>query len=337
MTTRRAAVALALVAVLAAPVVMAATRPAPGPPSKPRVPMPDSVLARVGTTREVTVSGFRHGWAQVRPPARPDSLTPQHAREFLDLLIDKEALAERSMRQRWVWSPQESSQYVGYQDQLMLKVVLDSSFADVRRARRAAGDSLELDAMALGVAARESTIARLDVRFDTLLTERLTASWRALPRPTSDSSMRAQIRMLGTMPVVSPADSGGVIATSRIGPYRVAGLLAAWRNVDPLARPRVETRAELEDLAKNGIYEHALRLDAARLHVDQHPEIVAALARRREYMAVTHLVARDVYAKLEPDSLTLVAWYTARVDSFRLPARAVVQTLGKTWSGPRRK
>src|SRR5689334_6721586 len=57
--------------------------------------LPDSLLARVAGHREISVSSFRRAWNQVAPPSRPDSLTPESARRFLDLLIGKERLAVR--------------------------------------------------------------------------------------------------------------------------------------------------------------------------------------------------------------------------------------------------
>src|SRR5262245_23979384 len=52
-------------------------------------PLPDSVLAMIDGSRTVTVGAFRRGWVQVAAMSRPDSLTPEGARQFLDLLVGK--------------------------------------------------------------------------------------------------------------------------------------------------------------------------------------------------------------------------------------------------------
>src|SRR5262252_1496218 len=71
-------------------------------------PLPDSVLATIDARRIITVGDFHRGWAAVAPPARPDTLTPQVARQFLDLLIDKELLAARASEETWEWTAVES-------------------------------------------------------------------------------------------------------------------------------------------------------------------------------------------------------------------------------------
>ena len=71
--------------------------------------MPDTVLAKVANGRWVTLSGFRTAWRQVPPPERPDTLTPENARRFLDLLINKEALGEVALLETWKWSTRDSA------------------------------------------------------------------------------------------------------------------------------------------------------------------------------------------------------------------------------------
>src|SRR5262245_10119603 len=94
---RRAVLAVGLLAVAAA--AIAATPPA----SRKSATLPDSVLARTGN-REVTVREFLNAWKGVQPPTRPDSLTPENAREFLDLLVDKEVLGAYAMKEALPWS-----------------------------------------------------------------------------------------------------------------------------------------------------------------------------------------------------------------------------------------
>jgi hypothetical protein len=277
------------------------------------------VLAVVGPGREVTVSLFQRSWRQVAPPARPDSLTPKAAREFLDLLIDKEALGAAANRERWAWTSREQIEYDQLLDRLTIAVVLESSLVLARRSVGAAGDTLSREA--LGIVARDSAVARTHPTFDEPLSERLAHVWAALPKSSSDSSFNANMKLLGTDPHVDPTDTGRVIARSDVGEYRVGELLRSWKALSPIYRPRVQTASQIRDLARNGIYERLLRGEVARRHIPQRPEIVRELERQREYTNVTHLVQREVFAKVSTDSLTLLRHYRAHPREWDLPLR----------------
>jgi hypothetical protein len=322
-----AAQALSPAPAASGPVPLAASRsPAASAPAQPGsartrgTRLPDSLLARVGNGRDITVSRFRNAWDQLKPPERPDSLTPQTAREFLQLLIGKEALGEVALRERWVWNADDSSGYVALRDHLVLRAALDSAL-DAERVRRvAAGDSVP-DEGGLGVLARDHLIAGLDLSFDAPLLERLARAFAAIPRPSRDSSLTAQLRVLGAMPQVEDSLLPRAIAQAKDQRYTVADLLDAWRHTNPVTRPRVQTADQVHDLACNGIFERVLRRDAARRRLVERPDIAQALAGRREYIAVTHLVAREVYAKIATDSVTLERHYREHADDWSLPLR----------------
>jgi hypothetical protein len=127
---------------------------------------------------------------------------------------------------------------------------------------------------------------------------------------------------MGTSPRVAASDTGRVLARTTDGDFRVRELIASWAKIDPLSRPRISTVSHIEDLARNGIFERHLRLDAARRHIEQWPEVRAARAKQLEYIAVTHLVAREVYATLVPDSIALRRFYREHLDELGLPERA---------------
>jgi len=295
---------------------------APRPKTNPAATrtLPESLLARVGSGREITVSRFRDAWAQLRPPDRPDSLTPETAREFLQLLIGKEALAEAAMREPWVWAADESAGYRALRDHLVLRAMLDSTLEVERRRLTAAGDSVPAEGE-LGVMARDHLIATLDLRFDPALLERLARSFAAIPRPSRDSSLTSQLRVLGAMPQVEDSLLARPIASGPDVRFTVLDLLDLWRNTNPLTRPRISTAEQVKDLTGNGIFERVLRREGERRHVAARPDIARALAQKREFIAVSHLVAREVYAKIATDSLTLERHYRAHIDDWSLPLR----------------
>ncbi len=289
-------------------------------------PMPDSVLAWIGSRREVSLTAFREAWRLVAPPSRPDSLTPQGARRFLELLIDREALAEWALREPPEWTAEDSAGMQGLRDQLTLRATLDSTLATTRARLGAAGDTTR-DPQAVGVAARESLLARLDPRWDEEGLERLAAAFGDLPRPTADSSVGAQLRMAAALPRCSPADSARVLVTTTAGPYRTGELLAWWARLDPLVRPRIATGAQVRDLAANALFERALRSAATREGLERRPDIAAALARQRELIAVRHLVAREVVGRIALDSATVRRHYDRHTADFGLPLRVRVMRL----------
>ena len=285
--------------------------------------MPDTILARVTDGRVVTWSGFHTAWKQVLPPARSDSLTPEGARKFLDLLIGKEALAEVALREPWVWTDRESAEYRSLRDGLTMKVVLDSSLAAMR-ARLGPDKGAQWDDEAVGVAARESAAVAMDVRFDSAMVGRLARSFAAIPRPAPESAMMAQLRVLGTMPAVDPAELPRAVATTREGPYSAGDLLATWQTLSPIYRPRIEGSEQLEDVIKNQLFERELRRAVEKRGVAALPPIARALARKREFYAVSHMVAREVYAYIAMDSVTLHRYYVQNTSDWDLPLRVAL-------------
>jgi hypothetical protein len=283
-------------------------------------PLPDSILAQVGAHRRISTADFRRAWAQVAPPERPDSLTPQTAREFLELLIGKEALAEAALRETWVWTHAESVQFGALSDRLTLQAALEEPLAEARQDLRRAGAETPNEAEA-GLVARDSAVARMHTVFDDAVLARLARAYATLPKPSRDSGLFAQLRVMGRNPIVDSRDSLSVTARTTEGDYRVCDLLDWWKTLNPLARPRVETVEQVRDLVRNGVFERKLRRLAAARDLEHRPDIAEALARQREFLSVTHLVQREVYDSLKADSLTLLAFYRRNPDEYTIPTR----------------
>src|SRR6185295_4246955 len=131
----------------------------------------DTTLATVGHDRIIGLQSFRTGWNDLTPPARGDSLTPAEARRFLDLLIGREALTEAALRAAPAPTAADSAQWAGIRDRLAMRIALDSALSVLRHDRQSRGEPA-LEAEAMGVALRESTVTRLGVRYDDPLVER---------------------------------------------------------------------------------------------------------------------------------------------------------------------
>jgi hypothetical protein len=208
----------------------------------------------------------------------------------------------------------------------MMRVALEQDLAGQARARAARGDSA-LHTDALGIAARESTVARLEVTYDDALTARLARAWAGLPKPSADSSIWARLRVMGQIPVIEASDSMRVVAWSKAGSVKTADLIEAWKKLNPLVRPRVETPEQVRDLIKNAIYERELRRDAETKHLERHPLVVQAVERQREYLASQYLVSRDVYGKVPTDEATLRRFYDQDPEVWSVPARLKIVRL----------
>lgn len=281
---------------------------------------PDSVLARVDgdpvTRRQLREAATRFG-------ADPDSLTPEQSREVLGLLIEQRLLAQRAKRESWIWSPQESLTYEQLRDRLTVTAALDSALA-AHRAERARAGLPELSRDELGVALRDSTVARWRPRWNEDLLARLYRAWQALPRATGDMTVMEQLRIAGLMPQVSEVDSGTTLVSCDVGDLIAGEVLDEWRRLNPIYRPRIEEVEPMRDLAKNALFERELRRIAARGRLDQRPDVAAGLAERREYLSIQHFVQREVYDDLPRDSLTLRRHFESKPEAWRLPGQARV-------------
>jgi hypothetical protein len=265
------------------------------------------------------VSEFHRAWDALTPPARPDSLTPEAAKGFLQLLVGKECLGEAAMRETWTWTRAESSRYTSTRDRLIMDAVLRPVMEETRARMERAGQPT--DEQSVGLAARDSAVKALDARYEEAAIAKLAKSFAALPKAPRDSGFYAAVRVLGMEPRVDPADTASVLAHSREGDYRVADLQRWWHMLNPLARPRVETADQTRDLVKNALFERSLRSRAAALNVAQRPDIAATLARMREYNAVAHYIEREVYDHIARDSLTLLKRYNANPRLYQVPTR----------------
>jgi hypothetical protein len=323
--------AVSLVAGLAASAASAPSRPhpaaaplaeaAPGAAANTSAPvLPDTVLARIGEARLITVADFRRAWNQVKPPARPDSLTPRTAREFLELMIGKEALGEAALREPWVWTAAESARYEGLRDRMMMALALDSALGVTQAARTSAGKD-SLDATELGTLARDETIARMNIEYREDVLQRLAKAWADIPKPPADSGVFAALRAMGRDPQVSELDMHRVVAVVEGDEFPVRRLIGHWKQLNPLARPRIESPMQVRELVWNALYEDLLRRRATEQGYDRHADIEAQLAKERELISVTHMVDREVYRKIPLDSLTLTRYYLENERAWDLPPR----------------
>jgi hypothetical protein len=341
----RRALAAALSCILAAlpPVATAApaasvspsTRVAPKPAPVAKAPpagrlaasLPDSVLGRVflgpGAKQVKDITERAVFSAAARAGRRIDSLTPQDRRQFLDVLVDQAVLVDRVHQEPRRWDHRDSSDWNALRDRLMLRAALDSAMIEMNFARAGRGDSL-LGQQQLGLALRDSAMARLAPKWHEAELDKAASLFDTLPRPNAGMSVLEQMRVAGLKPQLGPGDSLRVLVESAAGRYTLGELVTDYGRLNPMYRPRISTRDHVRELASNVLYENLLRQAAEERHFDRRPNVAHALAERAEYLDVSRYVAREVYAKIAMDSVTIRKHYLAHVSRWDFDERARV-------------
>lgn len=328
--TRSAALLLAALLVTLADIAPAtaaksAVRPAGG--VRQAAALPDSTLARVtigpgaGEHRDLTRQQMIV--AATRAGRRLDSLTPKDRREFLDILVDQAVLVARVEREPRHWERRDSSDYQQLRDRLVLRAALDSAMT-VASAERAARGDTALAPQALGVLLRDQEVVKLAPRWNEAGLKEALAIFDTLPRPDSRMSILEQMRVAGVNPTVPDADAGVELVRTPLGSYTLGELMRDFARLNPMYRPRVGTVENVKELIGNALFEHALRKAAEDQGLEHLPRIAAALAERAEYLDVSRFVAREVYARIAMDSLSLRRYFEAHRSAFDTDERARV-------------
>jgi hypothetical protein len=235
-------------------------------------------------------------------------------------MIDLELMASAAARETWTWTAAESASYAGAQDQLVLRAVLDSVLALTRAALPETAAAAR-DPGVLGMAAREQITAGLGIRFEEPAVERLARAFRALPAPSSDSSLAAQVRMLQAVPALTEPQRAEVIASFTLGSCAAGELVDDWGRLNPAYRPRIDSADQVRDLVRNRAFQMWLRAEGARRRLEQRPDIAGRLAQQRERIAIAHWVEREVVDKVPMDSVAARRRFDRSRDRYRLPLR----------------
>lgn len=331
---RRAAAtaALPLLALLPA---LAVTAPAPAPKPAAAKPaaagsrltaaLPDTVLARVftgtGAKEAKDITRAQMIAAAARAGRKLDTLTPKDRREFLDVLVDQAVLVARVRKEPRQWSRRDSNDWNALRDRLVLRAALDSAMVEVNFERAARGDSL-LSPQEVGVVLRDREIRRLEPRWNDAGLAKAVSIFDTLPRPDARMSMLEQMRVAGVNPVIGEADGAMPLAESPLGTYTLGELVREFSKLNPMYRPRVSGPDDVKGMVANVFFERRLREAAIERGLEKRPDIARPLAERAEYLDVQGYVAREVYAKIPMDSLTLRKHFESHRSEFDFDERA---------------
>jgi hypothetical protein len=235
-------------------------------------------------------------------------------------MIAKESLGEVALRESWVWTAEESARVAGLRDRMVMALVLDSVLRVTQAVHLAEGQD-SLSAAALGTVARDEAIRSMTIEYREDVLQRLARAWADIPKPPRDSGVFAALRAMGRDPQISELDMHRVVAVANGKDFRVDELMAYWKRLNPIARPRIESPMQVREMIWNVMYENLLRQRASEQGYEDRPELQAQLAKERELIAVTHLVDREVYQKIPLDSLSLERYYLENEHAWDLPPR----------------
>ena len=225
-------------------------------PAKPARPLPDSVLMRIDDREDVTVRRFRRAVGLLG--GDPDSLTPADRDRFLDLVLEQRVLAAHAVKAGLPWTAADSARYRSERDNTLLRAALSDRLTAVENKRRAAGQP-DLDEQALGAAARDSLMVELKPTYDEDMLRRVGSAFAELPERDAKMSAAEQVKVMGRMPQVAPADTVRVLARSPLGEYRVSDLLQDYRRLTTIYRPRIKDADGVRDMVENALFERTLR------------------------------------------------------------------------------
>ena len=152
-----------------------------GLPRRYDLPLPDSVLVRLGNGEDVTVRRFQRAVRVLG--ANPDTLTAASREVFLQRIIEQRLLASAALRSNLPWSAEDSTRFAGECDHIRMSAALALEFDSLEARRRAQGLP-DLDANAMGIAARESLATRSSAVWDDALVTRVAAAFAPCPSPT---------------------------------------------------------------------------------------------------------------------------------------------------------
>ena len=283
--------------------------------------LPDSVVVRIDGRHDIVRSFALRSWSQQRAGSPVDSITPAAVARFLDLLVDAELVTGAALRSAAPWSPADSAGALALSDRLLMAVALDS----VLQAAQAQGPPIadSLDPMgALGERARAQTVERLGAVFDEAALQRVASLFAALPRPSPDSSLGAQMHVLERRPVLSPEDSSRVLVHSTAGEVRAAEVVNSWARLSIAVRPRIDTPEQVRDMTANQLFERVLRGIATSGRFDRDPRVGTAMTAYTEQVARSQYLEREVLRDLTPDSSAIAAYWKAHSSDWTVPPEA---------------
>jgi len=342
--------ALALTLVLAP----ALAGSAPAPSASPAAALPDSVVART-PLRDITLDGMRSAWLRLDPRYRPEGTGEVLKRAFLEQLLEKEAMAQAALAEPFVMTDRETAQFAAFRDDVVRRelykiLVVDSAVVlpvdrDSARARMATPpDGSPIPAEAIDGAAKdwaqrrraqvvEAAIkASVAPMFDDAVAGRLAGAYAAADSSLPDLDQPFQAALRGRNPKLAPGDSLQVLARSSVGDLTVGEFVRRFSLLNPFQAPLPVTAGTVKARGEQFLGQLWFDAEVRRRGVAERPGVRAALAERRESIALDHWYERHVRAAIDTSEAALRKHYAADLSRFGVSAHSIV----KNWAVPTR-
>lgn len=322
---------------------------APASTAQRPVALPDTVLARL-PHRDLTVRGVRDSWQRLEPRYRPQGDPANRNREFLQQLIEKEAMARAALAEPFTMTEVESARFDAYRAQLerteLFRILISDSATvtpadrDSARAHMTAmPDGSPTPPEAVEAAARpyaeQRRAGELNQRvrdqvspvWDDSVAADLARAYAALDPRLPDLSNPMNAHLPNRLPALSAADSARVLATSGVGPLTVAEYVGRFLRLNPFEAALPTTPDAVRARGEQFLGQMWFDAEVTARNLAGHPAVRAALAQRRESIALDHWYARHVASAVDTSQATLRAAYDADPDRYAVRAHAVLSHL----------
>jgi hypothetical protein len=309
--------------------------------------LPDSVIARL-PYRDLTVREFKLAWKRVDARYRPVGTGLAQKRLFLDQVLERELIARAATAEPFVMTDIESAQYLATRDQaiqraLYTKLVVDSAVVvqadrDSARARLAASslgkqtvppEAVENYAHSLAEARRaEEFNARLKVQlapaWDDSAAARLAREYGKLDPTKPDLSKPFALKLNPRVPALAPGDTGLVLVRSTAGDLTVGEFTRRFALLNPFQTDFPTTEGAVKARGEQFLGQTWFEQEAVRRGTMNEPDLLAAIANRREGIALDHYFARHVQAKIDTSEAVLKPYFDAHKERYAVPGHALV-------------
>ena len=339
---------------LAALALMLSFAPASAPAAPAKSSLPDSVVART-SLRDLTLDDVRTAWARLDARYRPAGEGEALKGAFVEQLLEKEAMAQAALAEPFVMTDRESAQYVSYRGDLERRelytiLVVDSAIVlpvdrDSARSRMVTPpDGSAIPPQAIESAAKDwAQRRRADVlganikasaapTFDDAVTAHLAGAYASIdstPTPSGDP-LRAAIR--SRWPSLTAADSLRIIARSTVDDLSLGEFVRRFSMLNPFQSPLPVTAGAVKARSEQFLGQMWFDAELAKRQVGSRPAVQAALAERRESIALDHWYDRHVRAAIDTSETALRAHYATDPARFGVAAHSIVHN----WAVPTR-
>jgi hypothetical protein len=284
-------------------------------------PLPDSVLASVGR-RVVTRAEFLRQWRRLAPPAEPAGKSlARRKHDFLDELVNKEALSMATQAARFVPTPADSQRLsservILARQEYYRRMVLDSLPPPDTSSHAGHGGHAGHGTHGADPASAEREVERrlierhvapLSPSFDDSTAVLLARAFAKLPDPYEEGPGWLRFNYTSWMPPVAARDTSRVLGRSTLGPFTVGRFLWFWSQIPASQRDRPDRLEAVVEWTKSFLAQGSIDAEARRMGHDRLPEVEAKIIQDRQIMALEAYYQSNVLTRVDTSETRLRA------------------------------